>query len=99
VVRQKYHNGTFRDFMQNHDAWALVGFASAACLEAAVMGYPVFSTPRCCTWPISAGPIENIETPERHERAPLLHSLAYAQWCMADLRKLNLEDYDYTCAS
>lgn len=99
VVRQKYNNGSFREFMQKHDAWALVGFASGACLEAALLGYPVFSTPRCCSWPISAGPIENIETPERRELEPLLHSLAYAQWHLSDLRKLNLEDYDYTCAS
>lgn len=92
-------NNSLRECLQQQDAWAVVTFASVAGLEAAMWGYPVFATERCCSWPVSAGPLERIETPEYADRMPWMHSLAYAQWCMSDLNKLNLEDYDYTCAS
>jgi hypothetical protein len=90
---------SLRECLRKQDAWAVVTFASVAGLEAATWGYPVFATERCCAWPVSAGPLERIETPEYPDRMPWLHSLAYAQWCMGDLNKLNLEEYDYTCAS
>jgi hypothetical protein len=62
-------------------------------------GYPVFASERCCAYPVSAGPLERIETPEYLDRMPWLHSLAYAQWDLRELPKIDLEEYDYTCAS
>jgi hypothetical protein len=88
-----------RKYLADHDAWAVVTFASVAGMEAALMGYPVFASERCCAYPVSAGPLERIETPEYPDRMPWLHSLAYAQWHLRDLPKLDLEEYDYTCAS
>ena len=52
---------------------------------------------KSCGVEVSA--LERIETPEYPDRMPWLHSLAYAQWLLSDLPKLDLEEYDYTCAS
>ncbi len=76
-------------------AHAVVTFGSVAGVEAAIMGYPVFSGPICPTTPISAGPIENIESPVYADREPWLRSLSYAQYTFPELEHMNLEDYDY----
>jgi hypothetical protein len=81
------------------ERFVVVTFASVAGLEAAMAGYPVFASERCCAYPVSAGPLERIETPEYLDRMPWLHSLAYAQWDLRELPKIDLEEYDYTCAS
>lgn len=78
------------------DAWAVVTYASVAGVEATLMGVPVFGTPRCPSWPVCAGPIERIETPDyseaRHEWAC---SLAYASWHMDELNEVQWKDYQY----
>lgn len=78
-------------------AWAMVTFGSAAGVEAAMAGVPVFAGPICPCIPISAGTLEQIETPQYHDRAPWLASLAYATWSEDEIDRINLEDYDYTC--
>jgi hypothetical protein len=61
------------------------------------MGYPVFSGPICPTLPISAGPLENIESPVYSDnREAWLRSLSYAQYTMEELHKMKLEEYDYS---
>lgn len=78
-------------------AHAVVTFGSVAGVEAALMGYPVFSGPNCPTQPISAGPLENIESPAYSEnRVAWLHSLSYAQYTMEELATMKLEGYAYT---
>lgn len=78
-------------------AHAVVTFGSVAGVEAAAMGYPVFSGPICPTRPISAGPLENIETPVYSDnREAWLRSLSYAQYTFDELEQMNLEDYDYS---
>lgn len=76
-------------------AWACVTFASVAGLEAALFGVPVFSTPRCCTWPINAGELEEIDSPRRSEREPWLAGLAYATWSTDELDRIDWNDYQY----
>ena len=70
-------------------------FASVAGVEAAVAGVPVFATQRCPTWPITAGPIEAIETPVLADRGPWLRSLGYACWHMDELDELDIGNYGY----
>jgi hypothetical protein len=99
VVVKATKSTALLDYLRQHDAWAVVTFASVAGMEAAMAGYPVFASERCCAYPVSAGPLERIETPEYPDRMPWLHSLAYAQWELLELPKIDLEEYDYTCAS
>jgi hypothetical protein len=66
-------------------AWAVVCPFSVAGVEAAIEGIPVFSTPNCPTWPISAGQLEQIETPRLvKNRQEWVNSLAYACWNVLD---------------
>jgi hypothetical protein len=81
------------------DAWAVVTYGSVAGIEAAILGVPVFSGPICPTLPISAGSLEEIETPTYRELRPWLCSLAYANWRVSEIPKIHLEDYRYTCES
>lgn len=78
------------------DAWAVVTFSSVAGVEAANLGIPVFSTENCPSYPLNAGPIEKIESPEyvdlRHE---LACSLAYASWNTEEMRSVKWIDYCY----
>lgn len=91
----KYEKGGFKHFID--DAWAVVTWASVAGVEAALLGVPVFSTDKCPSFPVSSGPIENIETPiypeNRHEWAC---SLAYASWHISEMGKIDFQDYDYS---
>jgi hypothetical protein len=80
-------------------AWAVVTYGSVAGIEAAILGVPVFSGPICPTLPITAGTLEQIESPTLHERRPWLCSLAYANWRISEIPKIHLEDYNYTCVS
>ncbi len=79
------------------DAWAVVTYGSVAGVESAIAGVPVFAGAICPCLPITAGPIDRIDTPEYHDREPWLASLAYANWSTAELDSINLEDYDYSC--
>jgi hypothetical protein len=91
VVKQE--KGNLREYLQ--DAWCLVCNQSVAGVEAALMGVPVFSTPKCPSWPVS-NKLENIECPEffdnRHEWAA---SLAYATWNSSEIDEVDWVDYDY----
>ena len=60
------------------------------------MGVPVFSTPHCCSWPINAGPLEKIETPERPDRHAWACSLAYASWHADELERIDFRNYQYS---
>lgn len=87
-------NSALRDFLV--DAWAVVTFASVAGVEAALMGVPVFSTERCPSWPICAGPLERIDTPEYSDaRAEWAASLTYATWNWDEMERVRWEDYNY----
>lgn len=81
------------------DAHCLVTYGSVAGLEALLAGIPVFSGPLCPTLPVSAGSLSDIENPKLLDREPLLRSLAYANWKLDEIPKLNLKDYDYRCES
>lgn len=91
----KKEKGRLMEFLE--DAWAVVTWGSVAGVEAALMGVPVFAEPTCPAYPVSAGPLEQIETPEyserRHEWAC---SLAYASWNINELGKMRFKDYDYS---
>lgn len=89
----KDEKGGLRAFLE--DAWALVSCMSVAGMEAALMGIPVFSTPRCCSWPIS-DPLTKIESPTYPERYGWASSLAYATWHVDEIDTINWLEYDYT---
>jgi len=95
IVRPK--GGPLVPWLAEHDVWAVVTYCSVAGVEAAMAGYPVFSTPQCPSWPVNAGPLEKIDAPEYPEREPWAASLSYACWCVADLPKMKLKDWDYEC--
>lgn len=95
----KWEKGGLREYLA--DAWAVVTWASVAGVEAALMGVPVFAGEKCPALPVSAGPLEKIETPEypdnRHEWAC---SLTYATWSWDEVQNINFKDYwyDMRCA-
>lgn len=85
---------SLREFLS--DAWAVVTYASVAGVEAALMGVPVFSTDRCPSWPVCAGPLENIETPAYADfREKWAASLAYASWHSDEIERVKWGDYHY----
>lgn len=90
----KWEKGGLREYLQ--DAWAVVTWGSVAGVEAALMGVPVFAGEKCPAHPVTAGPLEKIETPEyaenRHEWAC---SLAYASWNWEEVERINFKDYWY----
>ena len=75
------------------DAWAVVCPVSVAGVEAAMAGIPVFSTPRCPTWPINAGPLSAIETPMYHDREDWAQSLAGATWLTSEVADIDFKHY------
>lgn len=75
------------------NAWAVVTWASVAGVEAALMGVPVFSTPNCPSWPVSAGPLSAIDSPEYKERHDWACSLAYSTWHFSELPSIDLDNY------
>jgi hypothetical protein len=90
----------FKKKMDGHDlfrvlkgAWAVICPYSVAGVEAAIAGYPVFSTPRCPTWPINAGALSDIEKPILHDRYEWANSLAWASWHQSELRSINYREY------
>jgi len=91
----KHEKGNFAEFIS--DAWAVVTWASVAGIEAAFLGVPVFSTDKCPSYPVNAGPLEKIETPQYPEnRHELACSLAYASWNLSEIKKIAYKDYDYS---
>lgn len=106
-VHVKASKGRLREcLLDEQDAWAVVCCMSVAGMEAALMGVPVFSTPHCCSWPVNAGTLDDIERPAYPERHPWACSLAYASWSADELLSIDFRDYRYsllegegTCAS
>lgn len=96
VVVKNQKTTKMRDFCI--DAWAVVTYASVAGVEAALLGIPVFSTTRCPSWPINAGTLEQIETPEYSDaRLEWACSLSYATWNVRETKLVKWKDYDYAC--
>lgn len=93
IVIKENKKHPLEDFLPH--AFAVVTFGSVAGVEAAVAGVPVFSGPLCPTLPISAGEIEDIETPKYLDRRDWARSLASACWTVDDLKYLDLENYNY----
>lgn len=78
------------------DAWAVVTYASVAGVEASLMGLPVFSTEKCPSWPVNAGRLEDIETPNYSDaREEWAAGLTYATWNVNELRDVKWLDYHY----
>lgn len=73
------------------DCHAAVSVSTVAAVEAAVMGYPVFSTPHCPSWPIHAG--DDIENPIIHDRYDWANSLASASWHWTEAEFINYLRY------
>jgi hypothetical protein len=96
-IHLKETKGRLREcLLEEQDAHALVCYASVAGMEAALMGIPVFSTERCCSWPVNAGTLEDIERPEYPERHQWACGLAYASWSAEELDSIDFRDYQYS---
>ena len=95
-IKVKHEKGRLAAILAEWDTWAVVCASSVAGVEAALAGYPVFSTPHCPSWPISAGNVEDVDRPNyseaRHEWAC---SLAYATWHVEELGGIEFNDYNY----
>lgn len=95
-IHVKHTKGRLREcLLEERDAWAVVCAMSVAGAEAALMGVPVFSSSTCCSWPVNAGDLSKIETPERPERYEWANSLAWATWNADELEKIDFRDYQY----
>ena len=77
------------------DAWCFVTFASAAGVTALISGVPVFAGPYCPCLPVSSGGLKDIESPVLHDRMPWLRSLAYCQWHLSELHRIDWKEYRY----
>lgn len=103
-IHVKATKGRLREMLLDEaDAHAVVCFVSVAGMEAALMGVPVFTSKDCCAWPVNAGPLEKIESPEYVDRHDWACSLAYASWNADELSAIDWRDYQYsvkesTCA-
>lgn len=96
-VHVKSGKGRLREcLLEEQDAFAVVCCMSVAGMEAALMGVPVFSTPQCCSWPVNAGPLEKIESPEYMDRHAWACSLAYASWHASEFESIDFRDYHYS---
>lgn len=78
-----------------YDVWAVVSWGSAASIEAAINGVPVFSTPHDPAWQINAGMLRHIDTPVYHERKEWLAALTYCCWNKDEVRDVRWLDYNY----
>ncbi len=93
----KTTKGRLREcLLEEQNAHAVVCCISVAGMEAALMGVSVFSTPHCCSWPVNAGSLATIETPEYPERHGWASSLAYASWHADELAQIDFRDYHYS---
>jgi hypothetical protein len=96
-IHIKESKGRLREcLLDEKDAFAVVCCMSAAGMEAALMGVPVFSTENCCSWGVNAGPLERIESPERHDRHAWACSLAFASWHASELGSIDFRSYEYS---
>jgi hypothetical protein len=94
-VLVKSNKGRFQQYLVENDAYAVVCSLSVAGVEAALLGYPVFSSPLCASYPISAGTLDDIDRPQYPERHSWACSLAYAMWGMDELDAIDWRDYNY----
>jgi hypothetical protein len=74
-------------------AHAVVSLCTVAGVEAAMLGYPVFSIPQCPTWPINAGELKDIESPTYHDRYEWANSLAWATWNKDEIKTIDFKGY------
>ena len=94
IVRKKCFKANYPKFMEHlRDAWAVVSPFSVGGVEAAIAGYPVFSTQLCPSWPINAGPLENLDKPEFPERYEWANSLAWSSWHLKELGSIDYREY------
>lgn len=72
-VKQKHGDISLDEALE--DAWAVATPVSVGAVHACMNGYPVISTPRCPSWPMST-PMDMIEDPLMPDREKWLASLA-----------------------
>ena len=90
-IVMKLKGGGMKEACEN--AWAVICPFSVGGVEAAIEGIPVFSTEECPTWPINAGPLSKIESPELHDRYEWANSLAWATWHVSELKTIDFKTY------
>jgi hypothetical protein len=90
VIRRKDHMGFWQAL---EGAWACICVRSIGGVEAAIAGIPVFSTPLCPSWPISAGSIKDIDRPTYCDRYDWANSLAWSSWRFGEIQSINYETY------
>lgn len=83
VVRPKAANHPIEDDLKN--CHALVTYSSMACLDALMAGVPSFTVGPCVMSHLTQ-PLSEIETPNRFEREPLFHSMAWGQFTIEEMQ-------------
>jgi hypothetical protein len=73
------------DGLKYENAHCAVSLSSAADVEAAVLGVPVFATEHSPAAPIAQKDFSRIETPIYPDRTQWLSTLAYSQWNVGEL--------------
>lgn len=94
-VRQKGDRGKLVQWLEEQDAYCVICCSSVAGVEAALAGFPVFASPHCPSYPVSAGEIQNLEAPVYPEREEWAISLAWASWHVTELPGIEFKDYNY----
>lgn len=87
-VKVREHPGAERPSLAPDlkDAWACVTWGSGAGIKALIAGVPVFhDLPGWIGGAAAKRGIENIEAPFMGDRAPMLESLAWAQWTVEEI--------------
>ncbi len=87
VIRWKSHAPHRPIGSDLHDAWALITFASAAAVDALLVGVPVFvMAPWSTCAPMGLSDLSRIESPAMPaHRLPFLWSLAEHQWSLSEI--------------
>ncbi len=76
-------DGPLEHFLR--DCHAVVGYGTVASVEAAFMGIPVFTGPKCPCTPIGLSDLSLIETPIYPERETWFNGLTWSQFHMSEI--------------
>jgi hypothetical protein len=84
IVVKKKDDGPLKKYL--HECHAVVGYGTVASVEAAMMGYPVFSGPRCPATPIGLTDLSLIEKPLYPDRGAWFNTLTWSQFHLDEIK-------------
>lgn len=84
IVKLKQSREPLAHFL--NDCHAVVGYGTVASVEAALLGVPVFSGPRCPATPVGLTDLSKIEDPIYPDRNRWVASLTYSQFHLDEIK-------------